>query len=140
MELGALQQTGRIRVLGAMGIDPFLLLVLPRTVAFALASFTLGITFVSVALVVGFVMGNLLGTVQISLWMFLDHVLTAMRAVDFVVFPVKMLSIGSLLALTMCLSGLTALPGDGSARLLPLGFVRGVLAIMLTSVVFSLAA
>jgi phospholipid/cholesterol/gamma-HCH transport system permease protein len=140
IELGTLQQTGRVRVLGAMGIDPFLLLVLPRTVAFALASFTLGVTFVSVALAVGFVIGSLLGTVQISLWMFLDHVLTAMRAVDFAVFPVKMLSIGSLLALTMCLSGLATGPGDGSARLLPLGFVRGVLVIMLTSVVFSLAA
>jgi phospholipid/cholesterol/gamma-HCH transport system permease protein len=63
-----------------------------------------------------------------------------MQAVDFAVFPVKMLSIGFLVALTVCLTGLTARPGDDTASLLPRGFVRGMLAIMLTSLVFRLAA
>jgi hypothetical protein len=38
------------------------------------------------------------------------------------------------------LTGLTAGPEDDTGRLLPRGFVRGVLAIMLTSLIFSLAA
>ena len=131
-ELGLLQLGGQTRVLVAQGIDPVLLLVLPRTLAYALASFTLGVLFILSALVVGFVASSLLGAVQDSLWLFLDHVLGAMLAADFATFPLKMLCIGALVALT-------AAPGDDTGRLLPPGFVRGVLAIMLTSLVFSLA-
>jgi phospholipid/cholesterol/gamma-HCH transport system permease protein len=139
-ELGMLRLGGQVRAMVGQGIDPFHLLVLPRALAFALASFTLGVWFTLSALVMGFVAGSLLGAVQESLWQFLDHVLSAMQAVDFAVFPVKMLSIGFLVGLTACLTGLTARPDDDTARLLPRGFIRGVLAIMLTSLVFSLAA
>lgn len=140
MELGSLRQSGQVRALGAMGIDPALLLILPRALAFALAGFTLGVVFVWVALVVGFVAGSLLGAVHETAWMFLDHVLSAMRAADFAVFPAKMFSIGFLIAVTMCVTGLTLRPGYDAGRLLPLAFVRGVFVIMLTSVVLSLAA
>lgn len=139
-ELGVLQLGGQVHVLVAQGVDPVLLLVLPRTVAYALASFTLGVIFVFAALVVGFATSSLLGAVQGSLWLFLDHILGAMEAADFAMFPVKMLCIGALIALTSCLTGLTARPGDDTGRLLPRGFVRGVLAIMLTSLVLSLTA
>jgi phospholipid/cholesterol/gamma-HCH transport system permease protein len=139
-ELGALQLGGQVRLLSAQGIDPFLLLVLPRTLALAVASYTLGVLFILSALVVGFIAGSLLGAVQESLWVFLDRILTAMQAVDFAVFPVKMLSIGFLVALTACLTGLTAQPTDNASSLLPRGFVRGVLAVMLTTLLFGLAA
>jgi phospholipid/cholesterol/gamma-HCH transport system permease protein len=139
-ELGLLQLGGQVRVLIAQGIDPVLLLILPRTMAYAVASFTLGVLFIVSALVVGFVASSLLGAIQDSLWLFLDHVLGAMRASDFAIFPAKMLCIGALVSLTACLTGLTAGPGDDTGRLLPRGFVRGVLAIMLTSLIFSLAA
>jgi phospholipid/cholesterol/gamma-HCH transport system permease protein len=139
-ELGALHLGGQMRVLNAQGIDPVLLLVLPRTVAYAIASFTLGVLFITSALLVGFVASSLLGAIQDSLWLFLDHVLSAMRVSDFAIFPVKMLCIGALVSLTACLTGLTAGSTDDTGRLLPRGFVRGVLAIMLTSLLFSLAA
>jgi phospholipid/cholesterol/gamma-HCH transport system permease protein len=139
-ELGSLRRGGQMRMMAAHGVDPVLLLVLPRTLAFALASFSLGVFFVLGALLVGFVASSLLGAVRESLWIFLDHVLSSMHAADFVMFPAKMLSIGALVALTACLTGLTARPGDDTAVLLPRGFVRGVLAVMLTSLVFSLAA
>jgi phospholipid/cholesterol/gamma-HCH transport system permease protein len=139
-ELGLLRLGGQMDVIAAQGVDPFLLLVLPRTLAFALTSFTLGVFFVLGALVMGFIASSLLGAVRESLWMFFDHVLSSMRAADFVMFPVKMLSIGALVALTACMTGLTADPGDDAATLLPRGFVRGVLAIMLASLAFSLAA
>jgi phospholipid/cholesterol/gamma-HCH transport system permease protein len=139
-ELGLLQLGGQVRIMAAQGMDPFLLLVLPRALAFAVANFTLGVLFILTALVVGFIAGSLLGSVQESLWQFLDHVLSAMKAADFAMFPAKMLAIGFLIALTACLTGLTARPGDDTAHLLPRAFVRGVLAIMLTSLLFSLAA
>jgi phospholipid/cholesterol/gamma-HCH transport system permease protein len=139
-ELGMLQIGGQVRAMAGQGIDPFLMFVLPRALAFALASFTLGILFALAALVVGFIIGSLFGAVQGSLWSFLDRVLAAMQAADFAVFPAKMLLIGFLVALTACLTGLTAQAGDDTASLLPRGFVRGVLAIMLTSLALSLAA
>ncbi|MBV8455290.1 MAG: ABC transporter permease, partial [Acetobacteraceae bacterium] len=92
------------------------------------------------ALVVGFVSGNVLGSVQGSLWGFLDHVLAAMRPVDFAIFPAKMLIIGFLVSLTACLTGMTADADDDMASLLPRGFVRGLVAIMLASLMLSVAA
>lgn len=139
-ETGALHLGGQMRSLAAQGIDPFLLLVLPRALALALASFTLGVLFALTALVVGFVSGSLFGSVQGSLWSFLDHVLAAMRPVDFAIFPAKTLIIGFLVALTACLTGMTARAGDDMASLLPRGFVRGLVAIMLASLMLSLAA
>lgn len=139
-EVGALQLGGQARVLAAQGIDPFLLLVLPRAVALAVASFTLGVLFALTALVVGFMSGNLLGSVQGSLWDFLGRVLAAMQVVDFAVFPAKTVLIGLLVALTACLTGMGAHPGEDMASLLPRGFVRGLVSIMIASLVLSLAA
>jgi phospholipid/cholesterol/gamma-HCH transport system permease protein len=138
-EIGEMQIGGQIRALAAQGLDPFLLLVLPRTCALAAASFTLGVLFVFTALVSGFVAGSLLGVVHISIWSFLDRVLLAMQPADFAVFPTKMIVIGDLVGLTGCLTGLMATERDTAADLLPRGFVRGVVAILLASIVLSLA-
>jgi len=138
-EIGELQIGGQIATLAAQGLDAFLLLVLPRACALAIASFTLGMMFVIAALLSGFVAGSLLEAVRISIWSFLDRVLLAMRPGDFVVFPAKMILIGLLVALTASLTGVTATAQDGAARLLPRAFVRGVVAILLTSIALSLA-
>jgi len=138
-EIGELQIGGQVRTLVAQGLDPFLLLVLPRACALAIGSFTLGILFVLAALLSGFLAGSLLGAVGISIWSFLDRVLLAMHPIDFAVFPAKMFVIGLLIALTCFLTGLTATAQDELADLLPRGFVRGVVAILLASVVLSLA-
>jgi phospholipid/cholesterol/gamma-HCH transport system permease protein len=139
-ELGALQVSGQGRVLSGQGLDVFSLLILPRGIAFALATFTLGVIFVLTALVVGFIAGSLLGAVHVSIWQFIDRVAAAMHAADFALFPAKMLTIGLLVALVASLTALSAEPGDRLAELLPRAFVRGVLAIMFVSLVLSLAA
>lgn len=139
-EVGSLKLGGQLRALTALGVDPFLLLVLPRALALALASFTLGVVFALTALVVGFVSRNFLGGMQGSLWSFLDQVLGAMRVADFALFPIKQLVIGLLVALTACLTGVMARPGEDMAKLLPRGYVRGLVAIMITSLILSLAA
>jgi ABC-type transporter Mla maintaining outer membrane lipid asymmetry permease subunit MlaE len=95
--------------------------------------------FVIGALLSGFVAGSLLEAVRISIWSFLDRVLLAMHAGDFVVFPAKMIVIGLLVALTASLTGLTATAQDEAARLLPRAFVRGVVAILLADIALSLA-
>jgi phospholipid/cholesterol/gamma-HCH transport system permease protein len=138
-EIGELQIGGQVSSLAAQGLDPFLLLVLPRACALAIACFTLGIMFVLAALLSGFVAGSLLEAVRISIWSFLDRVLLAMHARDFVVFPAKMIVIGLLVALTASLTGLTATAQDEAARLLPRAFVRGVVAVLLANLALSLA-
>jgi phospholipid/cholesterol/gamma-HCH transport system permease protein len=138
-EIGELQIGGQVSTLAAQGLDPFLLLVLPRVCALAAACFTLGVMFVVGALLSGFVAGSLLEAVRISIWSFLDRVLLAMHAGDFVVFPAKMIVIGLLVALTASLTGLTATAQDEAARLLPRAFVRGVVAILLADIALSLA-
>jgi len=89
---------------------------------------------------VGFVAGSLLGPIQSSIFSFLDRVLEAMRAADFLLLPAKLLSIGYIVALVVCLTGLSAESGDRLTELLPRAFARGVLTIMLVSLVLSLAA
>ena len=138
-ELAILGAGGQAEALAAQGLDPFLLLVLPRAGALALAAFTLAVLFVLAALVTGFVTGSLLGAVTASLWSFLDGVLRAMQVADFVVFPAKMLIIGLLVALTAALTGLDAGPREDAAQVLPRGFIRGTLAILLASIALSFA-
>jgi phospholipid/cholesterol/gamma-HCH transport system permease protein len=137
-ELGALQLAGQARTLAGQGIDAFSLLVLPRAAALSLTCFTLGVLFVLTALVVGFIAGSLLGTVQTSLWLFLDQVLAAMHAADFALLPVKMLAIGLVIAVVACETGWTPAIGDRLSDLLPRAFVRGVLMIMTISLILSL--
>jgi len=137
-EIGGLQIGGQVRTLMAQGLDPFLLLVLPRAAALAIACFTLGVVFVVAALLTGFIAGSLVGAVHIPIGSFLERVLLAMHAGDFAVFPAKMIVIGLLVALTACLTGLTATAQDDAARLLPRGFVRGVVTILLASIALSL--
>jgi len=138
-EIGGLQIGGQVHALAAQGLDPFLLL-LPRAAALAIACFTLGVVFVVAALLTGFIAGSLAGAVHIPIGSFLERVLLAMHAGDFAVFPAKMIVIGLLVALTACLTGLTASAQDDAARLLSRGFVRGVVAILLASIALSLGA
>lgn len=138
-ELSQLQSGRQIQALQAQGIDPFRFLVLPRGVAFSLASYTLGIIFTLTALLAGFGIATLLGVAQASTWSFLDSVLLATTPRDFIIFPVKMLSIGLLVGATACLTGLSADPEDDGGKLIARGFVRGMLVVILTSGLFSLA-
>jgi phospholipid/cholesterol/gamma-HCH transport system permease protein len=138
-ELGQLHADRQLHALQAQGVDPFQILVMPRGIAFALASYTLGVVFVLVTMVVGFALASTLGVVQTSLWSFLDALLRATAPADFVVFPVKMLAIGLLIGSTACLTALLAHESEDIGRLISRGFIRGMLAIMLTSGALSLA-
>jgi phospholipid/cholesterol/gamma-HCH transport system permease protein len=139
-EIGRLGIGGQVQALEAQGLDTFHLLVLPRACAFAIASFALGILFVLAALATGFVAGSLLEAVQMSIWSFFDRVLLALHVRDFIIVPAKLVVIGLMVALTACLTALTAGPSDDIASLLPRGFMRGVLMILIASLALSLVA
>jgi phospholipid/cholesterol/gamma-HCH transport system permease protein len=95
--------------------------------------------FIIAALLSGFIAGSLLGATSVSVWSFLNRVLLAMRAGDFVVFPAKMFLIGLLVGLTSCLTALTATAREAPAQILPRGFMRGVVGILLATIALSLA-
>jgi phospholipid/cholesterol/gamma-HCH transport system permease protein len=139
IELSHLQRSKQFHALLRQGIDPFSLLVLPRGIAFAIASYTLSIVFLLVTLLVGFSAAALLGVVQNSVWAFLDDVLRATQPGDFVVFPIKMLVIGLMIAAATSLTALSAGPDEDTAHLIARGFIRGMLAVMLSSGLTSLA-
>jgi phospholipid/cholesterol/gamma-HCH transport system permease protein len=139
VEIGGLRLGGQTNMLAALGLDPFRLLVLPRAVAFALGTYTLGVIFVVAAMLIGYVVRELSGAGAMTAWQFFSIVLGAMSPSDFAVFPTKMLAIGLLVALISSWNGLTVRMGDDASRLLARAFVDGTLAIMLTSVLLSLA-
>jgi phospholipid/cholesterol/gamma-HCH transport system permease protein len=138
-EIAALRGGGQVEALAAQGLDPFLFLVLPRAWALAISAFTLAMVLVPAALITGFIASSLLGAVETTLWAFLDGVLQAMHTGDFAVFPAKMIIIGLLVALAATLTGLDARPGESAAQILPRGFMRGTLAILLASITLSFA-
>jgi phospholipid/cholesterol/gamma-HCH transport system permease protein len=138
-ELGQMQTERQLRALQAQGVDPFQFLAMPRGTAFALASYTLGIVFILVALMVGFALASLLGVVQVSLWSFLDGVLGATTPADFIVLPLKMIVIGLLIGASGCLTAWSAPADEDLGRLIARGFIRGMVIILLTSGLLSLA-
>lgn len=137
-ELGRLRTGGQVRAMLAQGIDPFLLFVLPRTLAFALSGFTLGIIFAATALVFGFIVSGAVGAVHTSLWTFLDRVAAAMTVRDYALIPTKLVAIGFLVGLSSCLTGLGAREDDTLASLMPRGFVHGIVTVMITSILLTL--
>ncbi|MCQ8241780.1 MlaE family ABC transporter permease [Rhizosaccharibacter radicis] len=136
-ELGALATGGQLRSLIGQGIDPFSLLVMTRSLALAVSGFTLGIAFAMGALFVGFLFSSLLGSIQGSLWRFIDEVLTAMTAADYVAIPLKLLFVGFVVGLSSCLTGLEAAPEEDQSVLMPRGFARGILAVMTVNIAFT---
>lgn len=138
-ELGMLTTEGEISILRAEGIDIFDYLVLPRAASFALGAFTMGVIFVLVSLISGFVTGTVSGVVSTSVFGFLDNVLRAMTVRDLVIFPLKLLLIGLVVALSCCVTGLGARDDDTPSTLLASGFTRGVTGILAVTLLLSAA-
>jgi phospholipid/cholesterol/gamma-HCH transport system permease protein len=136
-ELTMLIADGEIATLRAEGIDLFEYIVLPRAASFALSAFTLGMVFILLSLISGFVSGSLAGVVNTSIFGFFDNVLRAMTAADLALFPTKLLLIGLVVALTSCATGLSAQEDDTPSSLLPKGFTRGVTGILSVTLLLS---
>lgn len=137
-EVGMLATGGQIRSMQAEGLDPFLLLVLPRTLAFTVAGFTLGIMFSVASLTTGYIISRASGALSNSLFSYFYDVATAMTPADYLLIPLKFVIVGFLVGLGCCVSGLTASNEDSLRTMLPRGFSRGILIVMTVSVLFSL--
>jgi phospholipid/cholesterol/gamma-HCH transport system permease protein len=139
VELGRQKVSGQIHLLDSQGIDPFLLLVVPRVLAVALCTFCLTIAFLLVALGSGFIFGNALGVTALTAGDYLDSLLKALGPAEFAIIPLKSLSIGFSVGLVACIVGLSEKTDRAAPEtLLPRAFGWSALTIILISATLTL--
>ena len=81
-ELGVLRINGEVRALEAKGSDPFLHLVMPRVLGFAVSTFCLTIVFILIAFAGGYLFAAWLGKGSRDLLLFADTVSSAVQSKD----------------------------------------------------------
>jgi phospholipid/cholesterol/gamma-HCH transport system permease protein len=134
VELGNMQIDGQVRMLDAQGIDPFLFLIVPRVVAVSVCMFSLTIAFIMVALVSGFLAGNALGSLDVTLQEFVFLILSEMGLAEIATIPLKAFSIGFVVALIACTTGLSVTRSRSDLlAALSRGITKSVLAALLIS-------
>lgn len=139
IELGEAHTGGWMRQFEIQGLDPMVLLVVPRALAFALGAFCMATVLLLSTLLTGYLIAHGLGLVAYSIWDFSDMVQRAMTVRDFIVPPLKCVVIGFMVALVCCATGLGRRDqSDELQRLVPRGFVRSALAILVINGAFDL--
>jgi phospholipid/cholesterol/gamma-HCH transport system permease protein len=134
VELGNMQIDGQVRMLDAQGIDPFLFLIVPRVAAVSVCMFSLTIAFIMVALVSGFLAGNVLGSLDVTLQEFIFRILSEMGLAEFATIPVKTFFIGFVVALIACTTGMSVTRSRSDLQAaLSRGVTKSVLAALLIS-------
>jgi len=105
-ELGTLQAGGAVRTLDRQGVDPFLVLVLPRVLAMAVTSLCLGLVFA--ISVTGFthLIRVLEGVSRVTTAELLDAVLEMLTYREIIALPAKMLLTGLVGGAVCCIEGL----------------------------------
>jgi phospholipid/cholesterol/gamma-HCH transport system permease protein len=139
LDLGEARPKGWLRQLERQGVDPMALLVMPRMVGFSIGSFCLCTMLLVSTLVSGYLVGSALGLVTVPIWRFGQNVLFAMDVADFIVPPAKCLVIGAAVALVCSATALERADQRDEHHLVPRGFVRTALAILLVNGIFDLA-
>ena len=139
IELGEARARGWLRLLELQGLDPLMLLIIPRAFGFAIGAFCLATVLLLSTLSTGYLISRGLGLFAFSIWDFSDLVLRAMKVNDFIVPPLKCIVIGFVVALACCSTGLARRDqADELQRLVPRGFVRSALAIFVVNSLFDL--
>ncbi len=136
-ELATMRADGTVRALAAQGLDPFVLLVLPRVLALGLCTLAHAVLFLVVAIGAGWAFGQIAGIAQPSLVASLLTLTRVLGEVGVLVVPVKTLLIGFALAATTAVTALhSGRPGlDGTT--LGRGFFRSLLALFTVSLLCS---
>ena len=133
-ELVGLRTGGQVHMLDAQGIDVFDYLVVPRIAALAVCSFALGVVFVLTALVVGQLLATAAGITQFGLFEFLVNATRLLSPTEYLLLPLKTLSIGVLIGVVTCVTAMRpARIGLDARELLPLGYMRAVVATLILS-------
>ena len=133
-ELVGLRTGGQVHMLDAQGIDIFDYLVVSRIAALAVCSFALGVLFVLTALVVGELLALAAGLAQFGFFEFLVKATSLLSPMVYLLLPLKTLSIGVLVGVVACVTAMRPAKIDSGVReLLPLGYMRAVVATLILS-------
>src|SRR5262249_22437739 len=106
IELSEAKSNGWQRLIELQGLDPLVILVLPRAFGFAVGAFCLATVLVLTTLTTGYLIGHALGLIRFPIWDFGFVVLRGMSPADFILPPLKCLIIGFLVALATCATAL----------------------------------
>ncbi len=137
-ELGNMNVSGEVRVLDALGLDPFTYLVLPRVLGVAISVFCLTVIFIMVSFISGYLSGVLMGANPGPPYFFFKSVFKAVSPLDVLNLLAKTIIPGILTGVICCIEGLsvrmsiTEVP-QASTR----AVVRSVTALFVTSVLVS---
>ena len=140
-ELANMKVNGEVRALDAMGLDPFVYLVMPRVIGVAASVFCLSVVFCTVSFLGGFACLWLMDAGGLSMSLFFSNVVGALGPADVVILLAKSLLPGMLTGACCCEEGLsvghavTEVP-IAAAR----GVIRSIAALFLVSVLISVAA
>ena len=107
-ELGSMQVNGEVRVLDALGLDPFRYLVVPRVLGMAISVFCLTVIFVVVSLTSGYLVGLGIGATAMDPLSFTDTVLAGLSQADVWNLLVKSFVPGLLTGGICCMEGFSA--------------------------------
>jgi len=139
IELAEARPKGWLRKIERLGVDPVVLLVMPRVLGSAVGAFCLAVVLVFSTLASGFLVARTLGIIAYSIWDFAETVMRAMSILDFVVPSIKCLVIGFAVTLACCATGLARRDeSEELQRVVRSGFVRAALAILLVNGLFDL--
>ena len=141
IELGEAQPRGWLRQLERQGIDPLVMLVLPRAFGFAIGAFCLATVLLVSTLARATSWPRAGAGFLLDLAISAELVLRAMNVGDFIFPPLKCITIGFLVALACCATALARRDESDELKLLvPRGFVRSALAILVVNSLFDLVA
>ncbi|MBN1422481.1 MAG: ABC transporter permease [Planctomycetes bacterium] len=107
-ELAGMEVSGQTRILDALGLDPFLYLVVPRVLGVVLSVFGLTVVFIAVALASGYGTSVLLASMTIEEASFVRTLAGAMGAREFLSLAGKSIVPGLVTGSVCCLEGLSA--------------------------------
>jgi phospholipid/cholesterol/gamma-HCH transport system permease protein len=137
-ELGIMKIGGRVHVLDAQGISPFIYLVMPRVLAAAVSTFCLTIVFILVAFASGYLFGATVGKGSRDLLLLVDTVSRAVHPKDVLAILSKSILPGLYASASCCIGGLSV---SGSLTEVPQAtqraLVRSVAGLFVISAVVS---
>lgn len=140
-ELANMKVNGEVRALDAMGLDPFVYLVVPRVLGVAASTFCLTVVFTAVSLLGGFACLWTMEWGGLALGRFFSNILGAIGPADVWMLVAKSVLPGMLTGACCCEEGLsvgtavTEVP-IAAAR----GVIRSIAALFVSSVLISVAA
>jgi phospholipid/cholesterol/gamma-HCH transport system permease protein len=141
IELHDARTRGWQRLIEMQGLDPLVVLVLPRAVSFAIGAFCLATILLLTTLATGYFAAHAFGLIAYSVWDFAALVVRGLTIHDFIFPPIKCVLMGFMVALACCATGLGGRGSrDDLGRIVQLGFVRSALAILLVNTLIDLVA